>query len=369
MAELIEIKGQVPPVLLDKLIQTLNTGGVIIAASDTVYGLIAKAFDQETFRRLDKIKGRRNLPYAINFASLSGLETWYGKLNPFQRRVAGALLPGPVTLILPFNDRIPNGFRHKKHGLGVRVSSDDLTPELCMQIDAPLWSTSANRSGEPAPAICSRIDKELLDEVDIVLDSGSTEFTEPSTVIDLRRFPYSIPRQGSWLKRVERVLDDSLAPLEVLIVCTGNICRSPLAAALLQHLLGNQHESGVHVSSAGTYASAGLPATYYMIEIAAEWGIDLSEHEGNQLTEEVIHSTDIILTAEPHHRDWIVESFPDAEDRVEMLGYPIGLESIPDPYGSVFEAYERTAELIRLAVTEWQHKLQAIIREAGWRAR
>ncbi len=369
MAELIEIKGYIPPAVLDKLVSTLNTGGVIVAASDTVYGLIAKAFNQKAFRRLDDIKGHRNLPYAVNFASMSGLETWYGNLNPFQQRVARALLPGPITLILPFNDRVSNGFRCKKHGLGVRVPSDDLTPELCMKIGEPLWSTSANRSGESAPTTYSQIDKKLLDEIDIVLDSDSTEFAEASTVIDLRQLPYSILRQGSWLKKVEALLDDSHAPLEVLIVCTGNICRSPLAAALLQHLLGDPQESGVHVSSAGTYASVGLSATNFMIEIATEWGIDLSEHEGNQLTEDTIHSTDLILAAEPHHRDWIVESFPYAEERIEMLGDPINLESIPDPYGSVFEAYKESAELIHRATAGWQQKLQAVIREAGWHAR
>ena len=369
MAQIFETEGYIPSTVFRKLMRVLNDGGVAITASDTVYGLLTGAFDRQSFLRLDKIKGSRELPYTLNFASSKRLENWYGRLNPFQRRVSNAVLPGPVTLIFPYKPAVPKGFRHRDHGLGVRIPSDALTPELCDRAEMPIWSTSANRSGQTAPTDFPDVDPGLLEDVDLALNSGPTIYRRASTVIDLRQFPYRIKRPGPWLDHIKRVLHLAAQPMEVLIICTGNICRSPLAGAVLGDMLGDPDRSGVHVSSAGINAAEGLPATDHMKRIAAEWGIDLNRHRGRQLTGELARSSDVILTAEPLHRDWIIELAPDVEDRIEMLGDPVGFESIPDPYGSEYEAYRQSADLIRRAAAAWRVRLQTIVAEAGWCAR
>ncbi|MDP8240054.1 MAG: L-threonylcarbamoyladenylate synthase [Candidatus Hatepunaea meridiana] len=351
---------------IEKLINILNSNRLIIIATDTVYGLIGKAFQDDVFNRLNRIKEGRKLPYEVIFQSLDQLEKWNGRLDPFRRRVTDALLPGPVTLILNSSYNIPEGYLHKELGLAVRVSSNSLAQQLCNNVRTPLWATSANRTGEPAPSDFSKIDKELVSEIDAVIDNGKTKYSQSSTVIDLRKFPYAIIRKGPKLELVEKVLNKINAPLEVLVVCTGNICRSPLGEVILTDLLGDPDKSGVNVSSAGTHAVDGYPATYEMVAIAADWGIDHSKHRARQITYNILHKSDIILVAEPYHRDLIIQYAPDVKDRIRLFAEPVGLDSIPDPIGSSVETYSDNADLIRNACIVWQSKLKRIIDGSGW---
>ncbi|NQT35397.1 Sua5/YciO/YrdC/YwlC family protein [bacterium] len=354
-----------------KLVEVLNGGGIAVIPTDTVYGLIGKAFDKKVFKRLDRIKGDRKLPYTLIFASLDHLESWYGHLNPFQRRVTRALLPGPVTLILPPNNKISTGYRHGSHGVGVRVPSDELTPKLCKLLSwQPLWATSANRSGESAPITYSEIDPALLEEVDISIDSGKTVYGTESTVIDLRRLPFTIKRHGSLQESLERTFLSALAlaPLKVLIVCRGNICRSPMAEILLRSISGNPIRSGISVTSAGIDAVEDLPASDHMLKIADNWGIDLSGHLSRRLTGEMLLESDIILLADQRYYTDVIELAVEAKNRIQLLGEPLGLEAIPDPYRKSYGTYREIASIIHQSVNAWKRKFDRYISEVGWRS-
>jgi len=366
MTEVIRIKDELSQVASAKLVNLLNAHHVVIAPTDTVYGLIGGAFEKEVFHRLDEVKRGRNLPYVLIFGSISHLEDWYGELNPFQNRIVNDLLPGPVTLILPSKETVPKGFRHHRHGLGVRVVSDRLIHRICTAIKSPLWSTSANLGGRPAPVEYSQIDHQLMEYVPLVIDGGRTVYGEASTVIDIRRLPYKVLRRGPWIDRVESLLTDVQAPLRVLVVCTGNISRSPFGEALLKLPFGNPEESGIHVSSAGTYALEGSPAEANMILTARERGIDITDHRARQLTVDMLHQTDIVLVAEPGHRDWILRIAPEVENRIHLFTELINVECVPDPYGGSPGTFQQAAELIFLAAASWETKLRRFIEESGW---
>ena len=170
------------------------------------------------------------------------------------------------------------------------------------------------------------------------------------------------------MDRIEKQLKEALLPLNVLTVCTGNICRSPLAAALLQNEVGEPEISGIKVSSAGIQAALDLPPTEYMVEYAFESGVDYSDHEARQLAVDMVEQYDVILAAEPLHRNWIINLAPESESRVMLLGELIGIESILDPYGSTHEVYHETSVTIRRAVNAWKPVLGKTISDAGWRA-
>jgi len=367
MTETIRIEEEISPELLEKLADILNSNGVIIAPTDTVYGLITKAFDENAFNRLETIKGKRVLPYVTVFSSYQHLEEMTGVLNPFQRRIADALLPGPVTLILDANPAIPPGFRYAELGIGVRIMVSDILTRLSDIIKSPLWATSANRSGTEAPVSFSEIDTDLFEEVNIVMDRGATFYVQPSTIIDLRKMPFRITRKGSGYLKAKNTLEAAQFPLEILIVCTGNICRSPFAEVVLKDYFEDPEQSGVNITSAGTHTVNGLPATDKMIEIAGEWGIDHTEHEARQLTDEILISADLILTAEPYHREWIIERIPQIADRIKPLAETINQDSIPDPYGEGMEEYRRSAATIRQVVMGWKTRIEQMIHEAGWK--
>lgn len=342
---------------IERFVQILKTGGITILPVDTVYGLVAKAFDQRAFNSLDLIKGSRQIPYPIVFASLERFENWYGRLDIVRRRVISRLVPGPVSFIVRPNDNVPHGYGYHAEGVAIRVSSDPVLSTICRELGAPVWATSANRTGEPAPANFIDINPVLMNEVEAILDAGPTAFRQASTVIDLRKRPFRVLREGPWLERVLNALKDSDKPVKVLAVCSGNICRSPLAAALIRNTVGTAGDSRILVSSAGTTAVEGLPATKEMEDIAAEWGLDLSKHSARQITTEIAEDADLILTVSPAHSDYVCSLLQDDCGKVRLLGELIGKDLIPDPYQSSVTTYPYAADMIRRAVEKWKDLL------------
>ena len=135
----------------------------------------------------------------------------------------------------------------------------------------------------------------------------------------------------------------------VLFVCTGNICRSPLAASLLARALKDRGVE-VAVSSAGTGAWDGAPASEGAYLVGLERGLDLSGHRARLLTRELVDEADLILTMARHHRARVDEL--GGEGKVFVLGEYAGKgdDEVSDPFGGDLAVYRDTAhELEALA--------------------
>jgi len=117
----------------------------------------------------------------------------------------------------------------------------------------------------------------------------------------------------------------------ILFVCTGNTCRSPLAAALTR-------SRGIDAESAGLTAWPGSPATPEAIRAAKRHGADLTRHQAQPVTEELLKKADQVWVMTPGHLDALILRFPELAAKAEVL-YP----EIPDPYGGDDAVYERCA--------------------------
>ncbi len=141
----------------------------------------------------------------------------------------------------------------------------------------------------------------------------------------------------------------------ILIACVGNICRSPMGAALLQRDLGNSHPEVV-VESAGISALIGHAADPIAQTLLSEQGLDLSAHRARQLSATMVLEFDLILTMETGHVKAIEKIAPGAKGRVYRLG-KWGDYDIPDPYRKPRQAFEEVLELLEESLNEWQQRI------------
>lgn len=142
----------------------------------------------------------------------------------------------------------------------------------------------------------------------------------------------------------------------VLLVCTGNICRSPLAEAIMRREFTQMGKEDFEVASAGTGAWDGAPASEGAYLVALEHGLDLSAHRARLLTRDLVQQADIIFTMARHHRARVEELGGDRRTHVigEYAGRSGPEAEVSDPFGGDLDVYRQTyaelEELIRSAV-------------------
>ena len=142
--------------------------------------------------------------------------------------------------------------------------------------------------------------------------------------------------------------------VKLLFVCTGNTCRSAMAAAMMADI-AEKNDLDVLIDSAGVFADIGAPATDEAIRAMQKRGIDLSGHRTKPLTDELIDMADLILVMTAAHKK-LIEGM--AKDKVFTLTeYAGGEGDIPDPFGGDDEEYELTAAAIYDALVDIAEKL------------
>jgi L-threonylcarbamoyladenylate synthase len=168
----------------------IAAGGVAVFPADGLYGLACDPLNQAAIERIHRIKGRDDgKPAAILYFSPLAMRELVESLDDRTRATVGALLPGPVTLVVANPEhRYPLACRADPERLGLRLIDGPLAGMMW-----PVFQTSANRSGEPAPAIFADVPRSVLSAVDVAIDGGALTGS-PSTVIDVT----SLDSTGEW---------------------------------------------------------------------------------------------------------------------------------------------------------------------------
>jgi len=185
----------------------LGEGGVAIYPADGLYGLAADPLDAAAIDRIHRLKGRDDdKPSAVLYFSPLAMRELVSGLGPRARDAVGALLPGPVTLVLDNpQHRYPLACREEPARLGVRLLDGPLAGVM-----HPMFQTSANLSGEPAPSRFEELPESIVAGSDLAIDGGALTGL-PSTVVDIASIDvddtWTILRQGGLpAERVEEVL-------------------------------------------------------------------------------------------------------------------------------------------------------------------
>jgi protein-tyrosine phosphatase len=148
----------------------------------------------------------------------------------------------------------------------------------------------------------------------------------------------------------ERLKTESNIMFKVLVVCTGNICRSPMAAGLLRHYLPESLQTTIEVASAGTHALHGHQAETNAVEAMNRIGIDITGHRARQITRGIARGSDLILTMETAHNQRIKGLLKWRQPpplRISEYNQEVPAHDIADPYGGPVEAFEECLRTLR----------------------
>lgn len=196
MTRLVSIEDDGAERAREALSAAIGSGGVAVFPADGLYGLACDPLRADSIARLHALKGRDDgKPSAVLFFSPLILRELISSLGEPTRAALAALLPGPVTAVVHNPERrYPLACREDPERLGIRLIESPLKG-----VAAPLFQTSANLSGEPAPARFEDVPVEIVSGADLAIDGG--ELTgQPSTVVDVTRLEseagWSILREG-----------------------------------------------------------------------------------------------------------------------------------------------------------------------------
>lgn len=208
----------VPPSVLERAVETLRTGGLVAFPTETVYGLGADAENPEACVRIYEVKGRpADNPLIVHFESRSAVESVTGPLAASAARLADALWPGPLTLVVPRPSGRLVGAAAGLDTVAVRVPRHPLALQLLTCVRRPVAAPSANRSGRPSPTRAEDVIRDLMDAERqgtdlghvVVLDAGTCEVGVESTVVDVSDGPLTILRYGGTAEDTIRALAGS----------------------------------------------------------------------------------------------------------------------------------------------------------------
>ena len=387
---------------VDPFVQMIVAGQLVILPTETVYAIAVNLREPESRQRLGQIKGWQMggrvgggtpvgppTPWVLHLGDPWSLREWFfPDLFPLAIRIIRRGLPGPIALELPvlsddlerFQRLLGDVWPEVLHGgeagrawATFRIPEQTITqavlegvwrrgvPVALVGVSGSLGAAGGSLgrvlSGDGGDVL-SQVPN-LADHVAAVLDAGPPRYHKPSTLVRVTPERAQVLRAGVFDERIIQRLAQTL----ILFVCTGNTCRSPMAAALARHVLAQRFETtpaglakrNILVESAGLHACAGTHATpeaqdavRSVLGSQKNGGGDLAAHAAQQISKELLQRADVIFTMTDAQRDEILHFWPAAAAKTYRLD-PAG--DVEDPIGGDESLYRQVAE--RLQAVLW----------------
>jgi L-threonylcarbamoyladenylate synthase len=195
-----------------KAVELLRQGELVAFPTETVYGLGADALNPQAVAKIFAAKGRpADHPLIVHLPRNASLAQWAREVPPAADRLAAAFWPGPLTLILKRQGRVPAIVTGGQDTVGLRVPDHALARELLAHFAGGIAAPSANRFGRISPTTAEHVRQELGDRVALILDGGPCAVGIESTIVDLSRGSARVLRPGAiGAAALEEVLEEPL---------------------------------------------------------------------------------------------------------------------------------------------------------------
>lgn len=182
---------------IDAAAAVLRAGGLVAFPTETVYGLGADATRSEAVAGIFRAKGRpADNPLIVHVADFGGLDPLVSEVPPSAHLLRELFWPGPLTLVLPRSELVPDVVTAGLSTVAVRMPSHPVALALIRRAGVPVAAPSANVSGRPSPTSAAHVIEDLAGRVDLIIDGGDTDVGVESTVLDLTTDPPTLLRPG-----------------------------------------------------------------------------------------------------------------------------------------------------------------------------
>jgi L-threonylcarbamoyladenylate synthase len=340
-------------------VETLESGGLVVLPTETVYGAAGRLDRPEARARLSSLRGAASAgkPFTVHLSRREDADRYLGDVNDFGRRLMRKLWPGPVGLMFEVKPErrkeaakalnVDEHDIYDSNGIVLRCPDDNVATDVIGDTPGPVAMTAVGGPGGPALR-ADGLAEELDGKVDLIFDAGPSRYNKPSTLLRVHANKYEIVRAGVYDERIiEKMLKTT-----ILFVCSGNTCRSPMAEAIARTALVKKfggdamelEKRGINVTSAGSFALPGARATPAAVEAVKELGGDLTTHRSRPLSVELIHSADAIFTMGRAHAAAVAALVPSAREKTATLD-PNG--DIEDPIGGDQSLYSNLARTLQ----------------------
>lgn len=351
-----------PADFVHQAVQALTEGSLVVVPTDTCYIVIASGLRSDAVASLGAYCDAGPPQLCLLPRSAEESMDFVPSFSRGALRLARKVWPGPLVI---------------QHGNGSKSSTVDCLSPSTLEVlqtqdrQVRLWQPGNEILGyisrlfsgpivgglpKQAGGIVTSVSQLKDQENMLVIDAGPIEGIGSPTVVGIEGAKGRILAAG--VLALEQL--QALSQLLILLVCTGNTCRSPMAAALMQKKIlerfgGTADSVPISVASAGISAGGGDPASSGARQAIRSYGLNLESHQSTQIHSYMIEQADLVLVMGYRHRSVLCSQWPEYSDKIFMLASD--QSDISDPFGGPIEVYEHCAKQLDRHTTHWVDRL------------
>lgn len=349
------------------VVQALVESRLVLVPSETTYLLIGSGLSSKAVQLMMDFPGRmKNRMPSLLLRSSEEVQDYSPEISRVAKRIATRGWPGPLALELATENgaslcsHLPNQVRQHLIGssewLSMQVPAHQAINEAMQLVPGPVVAVPLRDcNGKPLIDVCLDPAQQAFEELAYAVDDGPTHFGGLPTGLRIDQTVCNPVAAGV----LDRSVLVGLGQLVILLVCTGNTCRSPMAETLLRAQMGERFKSyfgpglppPVVAISAGISACPGGSASPEAMAVMQSRGLSLKDHQSRPLTQRLVKQADIVLTMTAAHRQTILSRWPEAASKTFLLSN--NGRDVPDPYGGSTHVYATCSEEIDRLLKPW----------------